>query len=117
MDVAIDKAIKVASSNFDLGEALTARARGALAELAAKFFGRITSGSVHFSREHVDYRCSIQMQCGGIPMMTADAHHKDPYTSLNQAVGRIEAQLRRTKQVLHDDKNDHHEKGMPEVSR
>ena len=45
MQVAIDKAISVGSSNVEVGEALAERARAALSELAAKYFGRITTGS------------------------------------------------------------------------
>ena len=118
MDVSIDKAIKVGSSNVDLGEALTQRARTALSDLAAKFFGRITSGAVHFVRQGVDYRCTVNMQCGGIPMMSGEGHSKDPYAALGLAIGKDEAQLRRTKQALHDDKTDHRTrtKGSPEIA-
>jgi ribosomal subunit interface protein len=117
MDVSIDKAIKVSGSNVELGEALSERSRSSLSELAAKFFGRITSGAVHYARDGVEYRCTVTMQCGGIPRMSGEGHHKDPYAALALGIGKLEAQLRRTKRELHDHKTDHRTrtKGMPEA--
>lgn len=117
MEVAIDKAITVGSSNVEVGEALAERARTALADLASRYFGRITTGSVHFGREGVDYRCSVNMQCGGVPMMSAEASHKDAHVALAVAVDKLGKQLRRAKRGLRDEKAGHGGKGMPEVSR
>ncbi len=117
MDVLIEKAITVGSSNVESGEALAERARTSLRELASKYFGRITTGSVHFGREGIDDRCTANMQCGAIPMMSAEASHKDPHVALAVAVDKLGKQLRRAKRELHDSKLGHGPKGMPEVSR
>lgn len=117
MDVLIEKAITVGSSNVEIGEALAAQARAALTELASKYFGRITTGSVHFGREGIEYRCTANMQCGAIPMMSAEARHKDPHVALTVAVDRLGKRLRRSKRELHDSKLGHGPKGMPEVFR
>ena len=116
MEVAIDKAITVGSSNVETGEALAERARSALSDLASKYFGRITAGSVHFGREGLDYKCSVNMQCGGVPMMSAEASHKDPHVALTVAVDKLGKQLRRAKRELRDEKTGVGPKGMPEVS-
>ncbi len=117
MEVAIDKAITVGSSNVEIGEALAERARSALSDLASRYFGRITTGSVHFGREGIDFRCSVNMQCGGVPMMSAEASHKDPHVALTVAIDKLGKQLRRAKRGLRDEKSGHGAKGMPEVSR
>ena len=117
MQVAIDKAITVGSSNVEIGEALAERARAALADLASKYFGRITTGSVHFGREGIAFRCSVNMQCGAVPMMSAEASDKDAHIALTVAIDRLGKQLRRAKRGLRDEKIGHGPKGMPEVSR
>jgi len=117
MDVLIDKAITVGSSNVEIGEALAERARASLSDLASKYFGRITTGSVHFGREGIDYRCCVNMQCGGAPMMSAEANHKDPHVALAVAVDKLGKRLRRAKRGLRDEKTGASPKGMPEVSR
>lgn len=116
MDVEIDKAITVGGSNVEIGSALGERARDALGKLASRYFGRITAAGVHFTREGINYRCSVTLQTGGVPMMTAEAQHKEPYAALNLAVTRLGKQLRRTKRALHDEKPGAGPKGMSEVS-
>jgi ribosomal subunit interface protein len=117
MEVAIDKAITVGSSNVEIGEALAERARAYLSELASKYFGRITTGSVHFGREGVEYRCSVNMRCGAVPMMSAEASNKDAHVALTMAVDKLGNQLRRAKRGLRDEKIGRGPKGAPEVSR
>ncbi len=117
MEVVIDKPITVGSSNVEIGEALAERARTALAELASRYFGRITTGSAHFGREGLDFRCSVNMQCGAVPMMSAEASHKDPHVALAVAIDKLGKRLRRAKRGLRDKKFGAGPKGMPEVSR
>lgn len=116
MDVEIDKEITVGGSNVDTGTALGERARAALNKVASRYFGRITTAGVHFTREGINYRCSVTLQPGGVPMMSAEAQHKDPYAALNLAITRLGKQLRRTKRALHDEKPGAGPKGMSEVS-
>jgi ribosomal subunit interface protein len=116
MDVEIDKAITVGGSNVETGTALGQKAREALSKIASRYFGRITAAGVHFTREGINYRCSVTLQSGGVPMMSAEAQHKDPYAALNLAVTRLGKQLRRMKRALHDEKPGGAPKGMIEVS-
>jgi len=116
MDVAIDKDITIGSSNVDLGEVLTERARKGMIDLASKYFGKLTKGAVHFTREGINYRCTVSMQAGGLPMVAAEAQHKDAYTALDQVLDKVAAQMRRLKRERRDDKPERHDKGMPEIS-
>jgi ribosomal subunit interface protein len=115
MDVAIDKAVTVGSSHVELGDVLTQRARSGLVDLASKYFGKLTTGAVHFAREGINYRCSVNIQAGGLPMVASDAQHKDAYTALDLALDKAGKQMRRMKHERRDDKPERHDKGMREV--
>jgi ribosomal subunit interface protein len=100
----VDKAITVQSSDVHLGDRLPAHARESILRVASKYFGRLNTASVHFSREGITYRCSVNMQMGGLPMKSAEARDKDIYLAFNAALTKIATQLRRTKRELRDDK-------------
>ena len=115
MIVAIDKNVTVGSSNVDLGDVLTQKAREGLVQLASKYFGKLTSGAVHFSREGHIYRCSISAHAGGLPMLTGEDKHKDAYTALNHALDKVAHQMQRLKRERRDDKPERTDKVMREV--
>lgn len=115
MDVAIDKGVTVGSSNVDLGDVLTKRARDGLVELASKYFGKLTTGAVHFAREGINYRCTVNVQAGGLPMVASEAQHKDAYVALDLALDKAGKQMRRMKHERRDDKPERHDKGMREI--
>ena len=100
----VDKAITVQSSDVHLGDRLPAHARDSILRVASKYFGRLNTASVHFSREGITYRCSVNMQMGGLPMKSAETQDKDIYLSFNAALAKVAKQLRRTKRELREDK-------------
>jgi ribosomal subunit interface protein len=100
----VDKAITVQSSDVHLGDRLPAHARERILRVASKYFGRLNTASVHFSREGITYRCSVNMQMGGLPMKSAEAMDKDIYLSFDAALAKVAKQLRRTKRALREDK-------------
>ena len=100
----VDKAITVQSSDVHLGDRLPEHARESILRVASKYFGRLNTASVHFSREGITYRCSVNMQMGGLPMKSAEAMDKDIYLAFNAALTKIATQLRRTKRELREDK-------------
>lgn len=104
MRVEIDREVTVGSSNIDLGQALIESARQGVLDLASKYFGKITTGSVHFTREGVNYRCSVNIQPGGLEMASAEAQAKDAHQSLEAALEKAGKQLRRMKRSQRDDK-------------
>ena len=100
----MDKAITVESSHIHLGDGLPAHARESILRVASKYFGRLNTASVHFSREGITYRCSVNMQMGGLPMKSAEAMDKYIYLSFDAALAKVAKQLRRSKRELRDDK-------------
>ena len=100
----VDKNITVQSSNVDLGSNLPEHARQSILRVASKYFGRLNTASVHFTREGITYRCSVNMQMGALPMKSGDARDKDIYLAFNSALDKVAKQLRRTKRELREDK-------------
>jgi ribosomal subunit interface protein len=100
----VDSPIIVQSGNVEIGEALTEHARGAILRSASKYFGRLNRATVHFSRDGIGYRCSVQVQMGGLGAASGEARHKDIYRAFDQAHERVSKQLRRAKRELREDK-------------
>ena len=98
----VDKDIAVQSSNVDLGSNLPGHARESILRVASKYFGRLNTASVHFNREGITYRCSVNMQMGALPMKSAEAQGKDVYVAFNSALDKVAKQLRREKRELRD---------------
>src|SRR5215218_6760459 len=63
----VDKNITVQSSSIDLGSSLPGHVRDSVFRVASKYFGRLNTASVHFNREGITYRCSVNMQIGWVP--------------------------------------------------
>ena len=61
----------------DLGDAFRQHARDGVLRVASKYFGRLTTGSVHVTREGVSYRCTVVMQAGALKTMTGEATDKE----------------------------------------
>ncbi len=107
-----DKAITVQSSNVHLGDGLPDYARESILRVASKYFGRLNTASAHFTKEGITYRCSVNMQMGGLPMKSAEAKDKDIYLSFNAALEKVAKQLRRTKRELREDKAERTDKDV-----
>jgi ribosomal subunit interface protein len=95
--------VAVESANVHLGDALPLHARESIQRVASKYFGHMSSASVHFGREGSDYRCIIIMQMGGLPMRSGEARSKDIYGAFDLALDKVAKQLRRAKRALRDD--------------
>jgi ribosomal subunit interface protein len=100
----VDRAITIQSSNIRLGDGLPDYARDNILRVASKYFGRLNTASAHFAKEGITYRCSVNMQMGGLPMKSAEGKDKDIYLAFNAALGKVAKQLRRTKRELREDK-------------
>jgi ribosomal subunit interface protein len=101
-----DKAITIQSSNIHLGDGLPDYARENILRVASKYFGRLNTASAHFTKEGITYRCSVNMQMGGLPMRSAEGKNKDIYVAFNAALTKVAKQLRRTKRELREDKGE-----------
>src|SRR5215213_3170733 len=102
----VDKNITVQSSNVDLGSSLPEHARQGILRVASKYFGRLNTASVHFNREGITYRCSVNMRMGGLQTKSAEARDKDIYIAFNAALEKVAKQLRRTKREVREDKGE-----------
>jgi len=102
----VDKNIAVQSSNIDLGANLPSHARDSILKVASKYFGRLNAASVHFNREGITYRCTVNMQMGALPVKSAEATEKDIYVAFNSALDKVAKQLRRTKREMREDKGE-----------
>jgi ribosomal subunit interface protein len=105
------KAITIQSSNIHLGDGLPDYARENILRVASKYFGRLNIASAHFTKEGITYRCSVNMQMGGLPMKCAEAKDKDIYLAFNAALDKVGKQLRRAKRELREDKAESVDKG------
>ncbi len=99
-----DKEITVESSNVPLGDRLPEYARESIRKVAGKFFGRLNTASVHFTKEGITYRCSVNMQMGALPMKSAEGRDKDIYLAFGSALDKVAKQLRRMKREQREDK-------------
>jgi ribosomal subunit interface protein len=95
--------VAVESVDVHLGDALPAHARESIQRVASKYFGHMSSASVHFGREGNDYRCTLIVQMGGLPVRSGEARSKDIYTAFDVALDKVAKQLRRAKRALRDD--------------
>jgi ribosomal subunit interface protein len=107
-----DNNILVQSSTVDLGENFPEFAKTNIQRIAGKYFGRLSMGSVHVTREGPTYRCTVNMQMGALKMMTGEAKDKDLYTAFRAALQKTAKQLRRTKRELREDKGERTDKDM-----
>jgi ribosomal subunit interface protein len=99
----VDTNITIGSANIDLGDSLRTHAEQAIRKVAGKYFGRLTVGSAHFNREGLDYRCSVNLQMGGLPMVTGEAEARDILLAFDNALSKAAKQLRRSKRELRED--------------
>jgi ribosomal subunit interface protein len=100
----IDRTILVQSSTIDLGDVLPSYARSSILRMAGKSFGRLNAASVHFNREGVTYRCTVNVQMGALRMTSGEAQSTDIYAAFRLALEKVAKQLRRAKRALREDK-------------
>ncbi len=107
-----DNNILVQSSNVDLGDNFPEYAKTNIRQVAGKYFGRLSTASVHVTREGITYRCTVNMQMGALKMMSGEAKDKDLYTAFRAALQKTAKQLRRSKRELREDKAERIDKDM-----
>ncbi|MDB5572603.1 MAG: sigma 54 modulation protein/ribosomal protein [Hyphomicrobiales bacterium] len=107
------EAITVGSSNVDLGDSLREHVREQVSSMADKYLQHLTRAAVHFNHEGVDFRCSVNVQVGSLPLMAGEALAKDAYQAFNQALEKVAKQLRRTKRAVREDKAQRIDKQVP----
>lgn len=105
--------ITIGSSNVDVSDSLRDHARQRVQGMAEKYLQHLTKAGVHFSHEGADFRCSVNVQIGGLPMMSAEAVADNAYVSCDLAAEKVAKQLRRAKRELREDKASRPDKQFP----
>jgi ribosomal subunit interface protein len=80
--------------------------------VAGKYFGRLNTAAVHFTREGKTYRCTVNMQMGALKMMSGEGQSPDIYAAFGAALEKVATQLRRTKRAFRDEKGERTDKDM-----
>ena len=107
----VDGAITIEGAGVHLGDSLPDYAREEVLRVASKYFGRLNRATVHFSKEGITYRCTVNIQMGALRRKSAEAHDKDIYLAFRGALAKVAKQLRRTKRELREDKAERVDKG------
>jgi len=97
--------LRVSGKNVDIGESLRGHAEQRVGEALAKYFAGSFKGHATVEKEGIGFRTECALHLGtGITVQAVGAA-QDPYLSVDQAIDRIEKQLRRYKRRLRDHNN------------
>jgi hypothetical protein len=73
-----DENITVGSAHVDLGSGFREHAQQKILHVTKKYLGDLTMASVHVAQEGTRYRCSVNMQMGGQPVMSGGQSRRGP---------------------------------------
>jgi ribosomal subunit interface protein len=93
---------RVSGKNLDVGEALRERINGRIAESVDKYFDGGYSGHLTLAREGSGFRTECAIHLDSKVTLRAEGNAADAYVSADQAVTRMEKQLRRYHRRLKD---------------
>ncbi|WP_262027009.1 ribosome hibernation-promoting factor, HPF/YfiA family [Microvirga sp. Mcv34] len=99
---AISAPIKINGSNVNLGEALPHKVQDQLLHVAKTYFRQLHHGTVGFTRDGHSYSCTINIQVSNLRMIVAEASAGDCHQAFDQALGKVDKQLRRRKRRMID---------------
>ena len=95
--------IRVSGHQIDTGEALQAHAQERLATIVGKYFGRALSSQVTFNRApNGAFRCDIVSHPTHGLILKGAGIAQDAHAALDEAIGKVDRQLRRYKNRLTD---------------
>ncbi len=93
---------RVSGKNLDLGAALRERISGRIAETVGRYFDGGYSGHATLARDGFGFRTECDVHLDSKVTLHAEGDAADAYASADQAVTRIEKQLRRYHRRLKD---------------
>jgi ribosomal subunit interface protein len=102
-------AFRIYGKNLDVGEALRDRVGRRIAEVTDKYFDGGYSGHVTLARDGIGFRTECAIHLDSKVTLHAEGEAPDAYASADQAIIRMEKQLRRYHRRL----KDHHTTSMP----
>ncbi len=94
--------IKITGTTIDLGEALPHYVQEKLLHVAGTYFGRLNHATVGFRRDGHSYCCTINIQVSSLRMIVVEASAGDCHQAFDQALGKVDKQLRRRKRRMID---------------
>jgi len=98
--------VRVSGKQFEIGEALSSQVRTRLEAAIGKVFDRGADANVVFSHEGPGFRvdCTTHLDSGVV--LKAEGLAADAYHAFDEALARLETQIRRYKRKL----KNHHER-------
>jgi len=99
---------RISGKNLDVGEALRERISDRMIEALSKYFDGGYSGHVTLAKDGFGFRTECAVHLDSKVTLHAEAEAADAYLSADQAVTRIEKQLRRYHRRLKDHRADAH---------
>jgi len=99
---------RISGKNLDVGEALRQRVSDRLTEALSKYFDGGYSGHVTLAKDGFGFRTECAIHLDSKVTMHAEADAADAYLSADQAVTRLEKQLRRYHRRRKDHRADAH---------
>jgi len=99
---------RVSGKNLEVGEALRERISNRIAETVGKYFDGGYSGHVTLARDGFGFRTECAIHLDSKITLHADGAAVDAYASADQAITRVEKQLRRYHRRLKDHRTDAH---------
>ncbi len=92
--------IRINGTNIDLGEALPRKVQDELMHVAGTYFRQLNHGTVGFTRDGHSYSCTINIQVSNLRLIVAEASASDCHQAFDQALGKVDKQLRRRKRRM-----------------
>jgi ribosomal subunit interface protein len=108
MSFHVSGTFRVSGKNLDVGEALRDRISDRIAETLGKYFDGGYSGHVTLAKDGFGFRTECAIHLDSRVTLHAEGEATDAYLSADQAVTRIEKQLRRYHRRLKDHRADAH---------
>ena len=99
---------RVSGKNLDIGDALRERINDRVAETLSKYFDGGYSGHVTLAKDGFGFRTECAIHLDSKVTLHAEAEAADAYLSADQAVTRLEKQLRRYHRRRKDHRADAH---------
>ena len=101
-------AFRISGKNLDVGEALRDRVSRRIVEATDKYFDGGYSGHVTLARDGIGFRTECAIHLDSRVTLHAEGEAPDAYASADQAIIRMEKQLRRYHRRLKDHRVDAH---------
>ena len=106
--------LRVSGKNLEIGESLRLHAREKVGAAIEKYFDREATGHMTLQPDGSGLRADMVLHMPPGITLQSEGHGHDPYSTVNQAVERLEKRLRRHKRRIKDRHAGH--KARPETS-